>query len=311
MHEWTLPEPSRAPHFDEPGFGAIFKLIFEQAFKTGKVTVPIALLAAIPTGVLGSIFSKLQPRLQTGNIHLAGMAVAMLLIVGVTVLAYLLLFPLASAGIAWAAARSTMTGTCPPIEDVFRRIGEQGPSAIGAVLLLNLLMFAPFVVFVFFAIVGFIAHAYGLIFLGLLIAASGMVAARIVIGTRGALVPAVVMQERVGGFAALRRSSELVAARFGRIFWLLFVTALVAGLMAALFSPSGADVTFTGGGPKVVETHTSIILIAAGQIFGGIVTTVAAGVKRGVIYAVRVQATTSPETPEDPGPPAGELPGGL
>jgi hypothetical protein len=157
---------------------------------------------------------------------------------------------------------------------------------IAAVLLAGLILFIGWAVAVTLSVVIAVAIAAGahLVPVGVLVGVVGGLAATVfavMTGIRWSLTTPIVVLERAGPWASLRRSWRLVRRSAWRVFGILLLTELIigaAGLLLRLpFSILGGVSSFAN--PTASGTVTGAIVTAVGAVIAGTVTTpVLAGV---------------------------------
>jgi hypothetical protein len=161
---------------------------------------------------------------------------------------------------------------------------------VGLALLQTLIMVA----FIAIAVLVFVGLAFagapgGVIVLVGFVVVIGVIVALVFIYTKMSLAGPAVVLERLGVIAAVTRSFQLVRGDFWRVFGILLLTAIIAGLVASFvtvpFTLGGS--IFAGTGDLSGALTFQLVLGALGGIIGGTITNPFTAAVSGLLYTDR------------------------
>jgi len=156
-------------------------------------------------------------------------------------------------------------GQAAPTGEVWAAVRPRLIALLGLALLTGLLVMAPTALAVAAAVGLFLAAGDSTLLLGIPLVIAG-VAATLYLYGRLALGPGVLVLEKAGVTQSLRRSSALVRGSWWRVFGILLLTLVIAGMLAAVIGVPivvVATVVVGGGGDPT-------LLLIAQQVAGGL-----------------------------------------
>ncbi|GAA1008644.1 membrane protein [Acrocarpospora pleiomorpha] len=195
-------------------------------------------------------------------------------------------------GILTSVVGRSVFGESISIGQAWRQTAGRVLPLLGLGLLQTLMVFGiivvPFLLIV--VAVSFLGAAAMLLFFLLLV---GGVIGAVFLYTKMSLAGAAIVLERIGVFAAIGRSFRLVRGDFWRVFGILLLTAIVAGLVqGAIGAPFQIVGTFIGEDAESLQEVTSgfylsMALATVGAIIGGVLASPFSAAVNTLLYADR------------------------
>ena len=175
-----------------------------------------------------------------------------------------------------AVVGRAVQGKDAPISEVWATVRPRIWALIGLALLTIVITFAPFAIGILIAVGLGVSGGPATLVIGLPLALAGFVAS-VYLYIRLSIAPAALVLERAGVMQSLRRSSVLVKGSWWRMFGILFLTAIIAGIVGAIIGfPLGIiAVLFLGG------IDGTPVLVAQ-QVAGGVASVLIAPFSAGV-----------------------------
>jgi hypothetical protein len=171
-----------------------------------------------------------------------------------------LLATLLLTGIVIAVIGEAVLGRPVSVTDAWQRLRPQLWRLLGVSLLTFLIWIAATVPGIVITIVGAVAGSAGIVILGIALSAAGLV----YVWPLFALAPAALVLERQPVGRSLGRSRELVRGNWWRVFLILTLAALIAGIVNGIislpFGLAGGGLTSIGG--RTSEVHFTQLVIS-------------------------------------------------
>lgn len=227
--------------------------------------VPVQLLSAylergaLGGGLLGALGDPAALEAMLEAEQSAGAAGSL-----VTLLDFLLLLPVVTGALAWAATRLSL-GEQADAADALRVAVRRAPALIGAWVLALAVGLGPAAAGVALAVIGAAAGLAGLAGLGAVLVLLGLPVALVATGLFAA-APAAVVVEGLGPVAGLRRSARLLGQRLPAVVGILLLAGLVAVLVGTVLSGVPTLFGFLAG------ERLGWMLVALGSILSSLVT---------------------------------------
>ncbi|GAA0982230.1 hypothetical protein GCM10009555_051770 [Acrocarpospora macrocephala] len=196
-------------------------------------------------------------------------------------------------GILTSVVGRSVFGESISIGQAWRQTAGRVLPLLGLGLLQTLMVFG--IIVVPFLLIGVMAGTFlgaGAVVLFFLLLVGGVIGA-VFLYTKMSLAGAAIVLERIGVFAAIGRSFRLVRGDFWRVFGILLLTAIVAGLVqGAIGAPFQIAGTIIGGDAETLQEVTSgfylsMALATVGAIIGGVLASPFSAAVNTLLYADR------------------------
>lgn len=235
----------------------------------GVVLVPINFVLALIGGIAGANVSMwdqfVDPTTAQAAFQNGPELIALFSLVAMTALSAIFATPFVT-GVACRIAADVFNGGNPAPGDVLRSTLPRYWTLVGATLLMALIGIGVVVVPGVVIGVGAATEATPVIVLGVVLLLGAFVAL-VWLLNRYQLAYAVIVIERVGPAAALRRSAQLVKGRWWRVLGTMALAAIVGGIVGQIVSfPFALPAGFVGG-------IVGVVLVTIGTVIGTIITT--------------------------------------
>jgi hypothetical protein len=244
----------------------------------GVFLVPLQLVTAfLQRGMLGGMgFLDMLSDPTAAQVMLEGGGVQEQIATFLSGIASVFVLPLVAGAVSKVVAASYLGEQLPP-GDALRATLRKWGALVGSWILVHLLQIAPLTVGVAMTVAGAVTGSAVLVVLGVLLVLAGLVAWLGIMALYVPTAPAIVIED-IGPLRGMGRAVRLTRPRF----WFVLGVAVLSGMISGLVNGALAGIpTFVA---LFIGLEWGWLLLAAGSIVGGLVTTPFVAIVATLVY---------------------------